>query len=395
MNVPLVDLNEQYHNIEEEIDEAIFSVIETQRFVMGDAVTAFEESMAEYLGVKHAIGCASGSDALLISLMSIGVGAGDVVVTVPYTFFATAGAIARLGARPAFVDIDRRTYNMDPTLLADFFENDCEMTDDGLTHKESGGNVVACIPVHLYGQTVDYDPISEICQAHEVRVIEDAAQAIGAVYKPDDSDEPRLAGTLGDAAAFSFYPTKNLGAFGDGGMIATNDDEIGRLASMLRTHGAQPKYYHRIVGMNSRLDSLQASVLSVKLRYLDEWSETRGANADYLLAGFKEKRLIEAGLIAPPLTEFGNVHVYHQYVIRADRRDDLRSFLKENEIGTETYYPLPLHMQECFAYLGYKEGDFPVSERASKETVALPVYPELTQRQLDHVIDMIGEFYQK
>ena len=370
--VPALDLKAQYQSIKFEIDQAVRSVIESQYFILGPEVARFEEEAAEYCGAARAIGCASGSDALLLPLLALGVGPGDEVVTTPYSFFATAGAVWRTGAKPVFVDIDPITYNIDPAKL-----------EAALTPRSK-----VVIPVHLYGQAADMDPINAIAARHGLHVLEDAAQAIGAGYKG------KLAGTLGHSAAFSFYPSKNLGGFGDAGMVTTDDDDLAKRVARLRVHGMEPKYHHHEVGFNSRLDALQAAVLRVKLRHLDAWTEGRRAVADQYAALFREDGL--DNLIGLPTEAPGHRHVYNQYVIRvpADARDALRAHLAARKVGSEIYYPIPLHLQTCFASLGHKAGDFPLSEAASLETIALPMYPELGRDALRHVVGSIGEFFE-
>lgn len=366
MKVPLVDLKAEYSSIREEIDSAIKEVLEAQTFILGPKVEELEEKIAKYCNVKHAIGVASGTDALLLSLMAVGIGQGDEVITTPFTFFATAGSIYRLKAKPVFVDIDLRTYNIDPSLI-----------EEKITKKTK-----AIIPVHLYGQCADMDSILEIAKKHNLYVIEDSAQAIGAKYKG------RNAGSMGDLGCLSFFPTKNLGGYGDGGMVLTNDDDLARKVKMLRVHGSEVKYYHSTVGINSRLDAIQAAVLLVKLKYLDEWNESRRQNAKFYNLAFDGSNVIT------PYEESHNYHIYHQYVIRIKERDIVRKRLQEMGIGTEVYYPLPLHLQSCFSELGYKEGDLPNSELSAKEVLALPIYPKLTREQQQYVANSIRELVQ-
>ena len=379
MKVPLLDLKAQYKTIESEIKSAIDTVLESQHFVMGPQVKSLEEKAAKYTNCKHAIGCASGSDALLLSLMAMDIKPGDAVITTPYTFFATAGAIARLGATTIFVDIDPRTYNIDPEKIEEAFTHNSQLT----THHSQ---IKAIIPVHLYGQAADMDPIMELAKQRNLTVVEDAAQAIGTEYKG------RRVGSIGDFGCFSFFPSKNLGGFGDGGMITTNNDEYAERLRVLRLHGSKPKYYHKVVGVNSRLDTLNAAVLEVKLTYLDKWSETRKANADWYNDEFRKAGLSDRQ-IQTPYEVLGGRHIYNQYVIRCKDRDGLQAHLKENGVGCEIYYPVPLHVQECFRDLGYKAGDCPVSEEAAKETLAIPIYPELTTEQKQYVVATIKAFY--
>lgn len=374
MQVPLLDLKAQYAIIRRDIESAITEVMESQHFILGPKVEACEALIAKYSNCSHAVGVTSGSDALIVCLMAENIGPGDEVITTPYTFFATAGAIDRVGATPVFVDIDPETYNIDASQIA-----------AKLTAKTR-----AIIPVHLYGQMADMDPIMDLAKLHNLIVIEDAAQAIGSEYKS------RRAGSIGHYGCFSFFPSKNLGAAGDGGMIVTNDQGRAERLKVLRAHGSKPKYFHKVVGGNFRLDALQAAIVAAKLPYLDSWTAARQRNARLY-----DQLFTEAGL-AQPEASFQRVqlprvatnrHIYNQYVIRVQRRDQLQGFLKKKGVGTEVYYPVPMHMQECFAYLGQAEGAFPESERAAKETVAIPVYPELTETQQRYVVECIKEFF--
>ena len=371
MNVPLLDLKAQYREIRAEVLAAIESVCDEQGFVLGPRVTELEGALARYVGSRHAVGCASGSDALLLSLMALGVGQGDEVITVPFTFFATAGSISRLGATPVFVDICADTFNMDPAQV----------------ERKITSRTKAIIPVHLFGQCADMDAINATARRRGVNVVEDACQAIGAAR------HGRQAGTWGDTGCFSFFPSKNLGGFGDGGLITTNDPKLSESLSMLRVHGSRVRYLHELVGFNSRLDALQAAVLGVKLKYLDRWTAGRRKNAARYERLFAETKLPDR--ITLPVTQAGNDHVFNQYTIRAQRRDELRGFLKEKSVGTEIYYPVPLHLQDCYRDLGYHKGDFPVSERAAEEVLSLPIYAELTDAQLSYVVDCAGDFYSK
>jgi dTDP-4-amino-4,6-dideoxygalactose transaminase len=370
MKVPLLDLRAQYESLREEMRVAVDRVFEEQAFILGSEVAELENELASYSKVRHAIGCANGSDALLLALMALGIGAGDEVITTPYSFFATASSIARLGARPVFVDINPQTYNIEVWKI-----------EAAITERTR-----ALIPVHLYGQCAEMRAIQELCARRGIHVIEDAAQAIGA-----DEADGRRAGSMGAIGCFSFYPSKNLGAAGDAGMLTTNDDVLAEKLRLLRVHGGERRYYHKVIGLNSRLDALQAAVLRVKLPRLDEWSDGRARNAARYT-----RLLTDAGLteqVTPPFVRPGVRHIYHQYVIRADRRDALLEHLKQHGVGTDIYYPVPLHMQECFGYLGYAEGDLPEAERAARETLALPVYPELTAEQQEYVVDVIRSFY--
>lgn len=385
MNVPLLDLQAQYATIRDKVRAAVDSVFDSQRFILGAQVSALEEEIARFCGTPHAIGVASGTDALLLSLKAVGVGPGDAVVTVPFTFFATAGTIVNLGARPVFVDIEEKGFEMDPEKLSSFFSRECESRAGKTVHKASNSVVKAIVPVHLYGQCADMDEIMEIAGKYNIPVIEDACQAIGAKYKD------RNAGAIGDLGCFSFFPSKNLGGAGDGGMVVTSNPELADRVRLLRTHGAHHKYFHSIVGFNSRLDELQAAVLRVKLPYLQEWSSARGENAARYAQEFREAGLLSQ--VTPPSILPDRTHIFHQYVIRCKRRDELQEFLKARGVGNEIYYPVPLHEQECFKSLGYAAEDLPRSHAASKDTLALPVYPELTNEQRRYVVDSIAAFY--
>jgi dTDP-4-amino-4,6-dideoxygalactose transaminase len=375
MNVPFLDLKAQYFKIKDEIDRAVSEVISEQHFILGPKVEALEEAIAGYSSARYGIGVASGSDALTLSLMAMGVGAGDEVVTTPFTFFATAGSISKVGAKPVFVDIDPRTYNLDPAHL-----------QERITPRTK-----AIIPVHLFGQCADMEPIKESARSNGLRIIEDAAQAIGADYIKD-SAPPQRVGSIGDLGCFSFYPSKNLGGFGDGGLVTTNDDELAKRVRLLRVHGASAKYHYQCIGINSRLDALQAAVLLVKFRYLEEWTDARLKNAAYYDQLFEETGYQTLG-IEIPYVQYTNRHIFNQYVIRVPKRDELGVFLSQEGIGTDVYYPLPLHLQECYRDLGYEEGDFPHAEKAARETLALPIYPDLTREQQDYVVSKIGEFF--
>lgn len=369
--VPMLDLKAQHEKIGAEIEAAVKRVLESQQFILGPEVRELEGEIAAYCESAHAIGCASGSDALLLALMACGVGQGDEVITSPFTFFATAGSVARLGATPVFVDIEPSSFNLDEDSIESL-----------ITDKTR-----AIMPVHLFGRCVDMDKINEIARGRGIAVIEDAAQAIGAEYRG------RRAGSLGLIGAFSFYPSKNLGGAGDGGMLTTNDGAMAERLRSLRAHGAKNKYFHEEVGINSRLDSLQAAILRVKLRYLDEWAEARRENARRYKELFMQTGLLENGLVVLPESHPDVFHVYNQYVIRAQERDRLKQFLKNEGIGTEVYYPLSLHLQDCFKYLGYKSGEFPESERASNEALAIPIYPELEDESQRYVVEKIAAFY--
>src|SRR6266436_3095528 len=385
-NVPLLDLKAQFAQIRAEVMPAIDQVCASQHFILGEHVRALEEEVARYCGAPFGVGVSSGTDALLLAMMALGIGAGDEVVTSPFTFFATAGTIARTGARPIFCDIDPVTFNMSPSAVQTFIERDCVTTGDGLVNRATRGRIKAIMPVHLYGQAADMDGFMEIARRHGLKVIEDAAQAIGTEYKSGVR-----VGSIGDIGCFSFFPSKNLGAFGDAGLCTTKDPELAERMRVLRVHGGKPKYFHALIGGNFRIDELQAAVLRVKLKYLDGWTEGRQRNAAYYDRAFADAGLGEK--LRTPLATAGYRHIFNQYVVRAQNRDALRARLTERAIGSEIYYPVPLHLQTCFAYLNYRAGDFPQSERAAAETLALPIYPELNEAQLAHVVATIAEFY--
>jgi dTDP-4-amino-4,6-dideoxygalactose transaminase len=386
MKVPLLDLRAQYAPLRARIEQAIREVCDSQQFVLGPRVTQLERDVARYSRATHALGMSSGTDALLVALMALEIGPGDEVITSPYTFFATAGVIARLGARPIFCDIDASTFNLSPARVRDFIENDCELAGSRLVNRTTRGVVRALMPVHLYGQMAEMDPLLEIASRCGLSVVEDAAQAIGA-----ELADGRRAGSLGDVGCFSFFPTKNLGAFGDAGMCITNDAQLAQKLRILRVHGGEPKYYHAIIGGNFRLDELQAAVLSIKLECLDDWTAARQRNAAHYTRAFAAADV--GKFVSTPAVNPGNRHIFNQYVIRAARRDELRAYLLEHGIGTEIYYPVPLHSQRCFAYLGHVPEEFPEALRASRETLALPVYPELEPEQLDYVVRRTAAFY--
>jgi dTDP-4-amino-4,6-dideoxygalactose transaminase len=365
--IPLLDLTRQYQPLREPMQAALARVIEAQRFILGPEVERFEQRFAAYCGARHAIGCASGTDALELALMAADIGPGDEVLTVPFTFFATAGAIMSAGARPVFVDVEPDSFNLDVRQLEHAFA----------THPA----IKAILPVHLYGGCADMGPILECALARGIPVIEDAAQAVGAEWRG------QRAGSIGTVGCFSFFPTKNLGGFGDGGMLTTNDEDLARKLKALRIHGSFEKYVHQWAGMNSRLDALQAAVLDVKLDHLDAWNRARQRNA----ALYREAL---EGIVTLPVQQLHQTsHVYNQFVIRCTRRDELRAFLSESGVGTEVYYPLPLHLQPALAAYGYKAGDFPVSEQLSKEVLALPIFAELTAEEIATVAGLIREFY--
>jgi dTDP-4-amino-4,6-dideoxygalactose transaminase len=369
MKVPLLDLRTQHQALRPELLATIERVIDSQQFVLGSEVEALETEISEYCTTKFAVACASGTDALLLALMALDLKAGDEVITTPFTFFATGGSIVRVGAIPRFVDIEARTYNIDPSLV-----------EAAITPRTR-----AILPVHLYGQCSDMDPLLAISKRHGVPLVEDAAQAIGA------EDRKRRAGSMGHLGCLSFYPTKNLGAAGDGGMLVTDNASLAKRLRKLRVHGGVTEYQHDEVGINSRLDALQAAILRVKLKYLDEWSAARRDKADFYTELFREADLsIE---LVPPFIRSEVRHIFHQYVIRLPRhRDELMAHLSQHAVGSKVYYPVPLHLQKCFAYLGYHEGDFPEAERAAQETLALPLYPELTEEAQAYVVNTIRGF---
>ncbi|MBD3614998.1 MAG: DegT/DnrJ/EryC1/StrS family aminotransferase [Gracilimonas sp.] len=407
MSIPLLDLNRQYDSIKEEIRAAIDEVLESQYFIMGDEVKAFEEEVGRYCGSNFAYGCASGSDALLLALMAIDIRPGDYVITSPFTFFATAGAISRLGAIPVFLDIEKDSYNLDPGQV------DLFMRGEHPVYKKLNPDpdkIKAVIPVHLYGQMADMDPLMEIANEHNLVVIEDAAQAIGAEYKG------RKAGSIGDIGCFSFFPSKNLGAFGDAGLVTVKNQKTADKVDILRLHGAKPKYHHSLVGINSRLDTIQAAVLSVKLKYLDEWSQRRKVIAHRYNQLFEEAGVAGAlsdcsgtctemggagcsldpnSLITPKeatgTEASGGKHIYHQYTIRTKKREELAQALSEQNIGHSVYYPISLHEQECFSYLGYQASDCPNSHCATRQVISLPIFPELTDEEIRKVAEVVVE----
>lgn len=390
MKVPLLDLKPQYQSLKKELDEAILKVAESQYFILGPEMKKMEDACAEYLGAKHAIGVSSGTDALLLALMAIDIQPGDEVIVPTYSFFATAGVVSRLNALPVLTECDPVTFNID-----------IEDIKRKITSKTK-----AIIPVHLYGQSSEMDEIMKIADDHNLYVIEDAAQAIGTQYK-----DGRYVGTIGHIGCFSFFPSKNLGCFGDGGLVTTNDDEIAKVLTIKRVHGGEPKYYHKVIGGNFRLDAIQAAVVSVKLPHLDSWSKKRRENAArytelFIAAGLaeetgrvkfdsKNKVLLPKAVYEHLSSSVKNYHIYNQYIIRVEDRDGLRDYLSKNDIGTEIYYPVPFHLQECFADLGHKKGDFPISEFCANSSLALPIYPELNDDQLKFVVEKLTEFVKK
>lgn len=384
MTVPLLDLKAQYATLKQELDAAVLRVAESQYFILGPEVTAMERAMADYLEVRHALGVSSGTDALLLALMALGVGAGDEVIVPTFSFFATAGVVSRLGARPVLVDVDPVSYNIDPAAV-----------ERAITSRTR-----AIVPVHLFGRSVDLLPIVEAASGRGIAVVEDAAQAIGVRH----ANGHRVGG-IGDVGCFSFFPSKNLGAYGDGGLVTTNDTALYERMKIMRVHGGERRYYHSVIGGNFRLDEIQAAVLNVKLPHLDVWSAARRRNAELYNSLFVDRGLSQGpGLLAfdeanhvltpgiPSEPAGADAHIFNQYVIRVGRRDELRAHLAERGIGNEVYYPVPFHMQECFSDLGHTAGDFPVAERAAAEVLALPVYPELTREQIEYVVESIAQF---
>lgn len=379
MKVPLLDLKAQLAPIATEVKNAVIEVIESTNYIMGPKIEELEKQVADYCQVKECIAVSSGTDALLVALMALDVKHGDLVITTPYSFFASAGVVARLGATPVLVEIDADTFNMDPQKLAEWFDK----------NKDKTSKVKAIIPIHLFGQCADMTPILEVANQYKIPVIEDAAQAIGATYPTKDG--VRKAGSMGTIGCYSFFPSKNLGCAGDGGAVVTNDPVLGEKLRRLRTHGAKPKYYHSLIGGNFRLDPIQAAVLLVKLPHLEKWHQMRRDNAH-----FYDETLNVAQIKKPKLAYGRQHHIYNQYVLLVEnRRDELRDFLSKNDIGNEVYYPVSFHEQECFQYLGYKKGDFPISERNARHSIAIPIYPELNRDMQQYVVEKLGEFFSK
>jgi dTDP-4-amino-4,6-dideoxygalactose transaminase len=379
VKVPLLDLKAQLAPIATEVKEAVIEVIESTNYIMGPKIEELEQKIADYCGAKESIAVSSGTDALLVALMALDVTHGDLVITTPYSFFASAGVVARLGATPVLVEIDADTFNMDPQKLAEWFDN----------NKDKASKVKAIIPIHLFGQCADMTPILEVANKYNIPVIEDSAQAIGATYPTKDG--VKKSGSMGTIGCYSFFPSKNLGCAGDGGAVATNDPVLGEKLRRLRTHGAKPKYYHSMIGGNFRLDPIQAAVLLVKLPHLEKWHQMRRDNAH-----FYDETLNVKQIKKPKLAYGRQHHIYNQYVLLVDeKRDELRDFLTKNNVGNEVYYPVSFHEQECFQYLGYKKGDFPISEHNARHSLAIPIYPELNQDMQKYVVEKLGEFYSK
>lgn len=377
--VPLLDLKAQFASLREQITEVVQRVIDSQYFILGPEVQQFEEEVARYTGARHAIGCASGTDALILSLAALEIGPGDEVITTPFSFFSTASCAYRVGARPAFVDIDPATFNIDPRRVEEAI----------------GPRTKAILPVHLFGQSAAMDGLLDVARSHQLPVVEDAAQALSGTYRSAARDETLQCGAIGTLGCYSFFPSKNLGGFGDGGMVVTSDEELAERVRVLRVHGGQQMYHHRWVGWNSRLDALQAAVLRIKLPHLEAWSAGRAANAERYDRLFAESGLIESGQVRLPAHADDARHIFNQYTVRVERRDELKKSLDEQRIGNSVYYPVPLHLQDCFSELGYREGDFPNSEQAAREVISLPVYTELTAEQQERVVDAVARFYRE
>lgn len=386
MKVPLLDLTQQYRALAAEVMPALQKICESQQFILGPAVTQFEREAASYCGCREAIGVSSGTDALLLALMGLGIRHGDEVLTTPYSFFATAGTIARVGARPVFCDIEADSFNLDPLAVRRWLQSHAERRDGRLIDRSTGGCIRALLPVHLYGQCARMSELREIAREFALPIIEDAAQAIGA-----DTPEGQRAGSIGEIGCLSFFPTKNLGAFGDAGMCTTQDPELAEHLRVLRVHGGKPKYQHAFIGGNFRIDELQAAVLAIKLRHLDDWSAARQRNARHYAEAFGKAAL--GARVGLPKVVPSARHVWNQYVVRVPQRDALRAHLSAAGVGTEIYYPIPLHLQQCFSYLGHRPGDFPVAEQAAEQSLALPIFPELQPQQLDYVVDRIAAFF--
>ena len=397
MRVPLLDLSEQYRTLAEPLRAELDEVLSTQTFILGPKLEAFEKAIAQYCGGGQAVGVSSGTDALLAILMAMEIGPGDAVLTTAYSFFATGGCVARLGATPGFVDIDPATYNISPAALDRYLSDQCRREADGRVVDRNGRTIRAIVPVHLFGLCCEMDAVGAIASRFGLPLIEDAAQAIGAEY-PRAGGAAAKAGTMGEAGCFSFYPSKNLGAAGDAGLVMCREESLAKRVRSCRQHGMEPRYFHHFIGGNFRMDEMQAAILTVKLPHLDEWSAARRAVADVYRKEFSRRGVTDVlQLPSEPFREAGlrNHHIFHQYVVRTRHRDQLREYLTQKEVGTAIYYPLGLHQQQCFAYLGYQEGDLPETERAARETLALPIYPELAREAQLYVIDAIEEFFSK
>lgn len=394
IKIPLIDLKAQYRVIQAEVQRAIHEVMASQQFILGPRVERFEEEVASYLGCRYAVGVASGSDALLLSLMALGIGAGDAVLVPPFTFFSTVSSITRLGARPVFVDIDPQSCLLDPKEVEAVLEERCSHFDGQLIEQKNQLRVKAILPVHLFGQCCPMAPLLSLAQRYHLHIVEDVAQALGA-QAPLSPGVSKPAGTLGDLGGFSFFPSKNLGGIGDGGLVATSRSDLAEQIGILRVHGQSSKYHHQAVGLNSRLDAIQAAVLLVKLRYVDQWLEERIQRAHRYDRLFSATGLVGNEIVCLPALGNRKSHVFNHYVIQVRRRDELKQYLKEQGIQTEVYYPLPLHLQFCFRHLGYREGDFPNAERAASQVLALPMYSELTLEEQKTVVQKIADFFRK
>jgi dTDP-4-amino-4,6-dideoxygalactose transaminase len=393
IRIPIVDLRAQYATIRAEVRSAIDELAESQQFILGPAVAQFEAQMAKYLNCRQAIGVASGSDALLLALMALDIGPGDAVITTPFTFFSTVSAITRLGATPLFVDIGSDAYLLSAQGVEQFL-SECGKTNQGATTAvRSGLRIKALLPVHLFGQCCAMNELAALARSYQLRIVEDVAQACGA--RVTIAGEEKFAGAIGDLGCFSFFPSKTLGGFGDGGLVSTHSPELAERLRMLRMHGESAKYHHAVTGINSRLDALQAAVLTVKQKYLEAWCEARIERAAMYHRLFSASGIVGNGILTIPIPSAGKSHVYNNYVVRAERRDALKQFLAENGIQSEIYYPVPLHLQNCFADLAYKRGDFPHAEAAAQQVLALPLYPELTLAQQEAVVERVGAFYRR
>ena len=391
--IPIVDLRAQYAEIRAEVRNAIDEVAESQQFILGPAVTQFEARMANYLNCAHAVGVASGSDALLLALMALDIGPGDAVITTPFTFFSTVSSVTRLGATPLFVDIDEDSYLLAAQGVERFLRERGKIHQGAATDVKTGLRIKALLPVHLFGQCCAMNELVALARKFQLHIVEDVAQACGARMAIDG--EKKFAGTIGALGCFSFFPSKTLGGFGDGGLVCASSSELAARLRMLRTHGESAKYHHAVTGINSRLDSLQAAVLSVKQRYLDIWCDQRIERAQVYHRLFSESGLLGTQVVAVPAARGDKSHVFNNYVIRAERRDELKWFLAESGIQSEVYYPVPLHLQKCFADLGYKQRDFPKAEATANQVLALPLYPELTLAEQEAVVETVGAFYRR
>ena len=391
--IPIVDLRAQYASIRDHVRSAIDAVAETQQFILGPTVKQFETEMAAFLGCQHAVGVASGSDALLLALMALGIGPGDAVITTPFTFFSTVSSITRLGATPLFVDIDSDSYLLSVVKLQEFLHERGTTRQGETVDAETGAHIKALLPVHLFGQVCAMDSLARVAKVYHLEIVEDVAQACGA--RLNIAGNEKFAGTIGALGCFSFFPSKNLGGFGDGGLVSAHSPDLADRIKMLRMHGESTKYHHDITGLNSRLDSLQAAVLSVKLKYLENWCEARIARATTYWQLFIGSGLVGQQVLAIPPRPTDKSHVFNNYCIRAESRDQLKQFLADVGIQSEIYYPLPLHLQKCFAGIGYMQGDFPHAEMAASQVLALPLYPELTREQQESVVAAIVKFYRR